>query len=248
MVGRQVVESLRAEGHDVEVLSRATGVDVHSGQGLRAALSHANVVIDTLNTRSQRRSTATDFFITTSSRLQETAAEQGVEHIVSLSILGIDAVPGYPYYDAKLAQERTVTAGPVPTTILRAAQFHEFPAQLLAALRLGPLALVPHTRSQPVAARTVGVHLAKLAIERPGGRLELAGPAVHDVADLARRLAVRSGQRLRVIAVSPPGRASRAMRGDALLAGASTTIDGPTFEEWLASEDAADALSLVKRD
>ena len=89
-----------------------------------------------------------------------------------------------------------------------------------------------------MAARTVGQHLAQLAVQRPGGRLELAGPEVHDVADLARQLVRSRGQRVRVVGVTAPGRAARDMRGDALLASKHTTIDGPTYEEWLESADA----------
>ena len=110
---------------------------------------------------------------------------------------------------------------------------------MLRVLRLGRYALVPHIRSQPVAARTVGKRLAALAVQRPGRTIELAGPQVQDIADLARRLVAARGARTRVVAVSPPGRAGRQMRGGALLATEATTIEGPTWDEWLASEDAA---------
>ena len=130
-------------------------------------------------------------------------------------------------------------AGAVPVTVLRATQFHEFPGQILARMRVGPLALVPHMRSQPVAARTVGAHLARLAAERPGGVVELAGAEVHDIADLARRLVRAQGTGPRVVAVSLPGKAGRDMRSGAWLATAETTVDGPTFDEWLRSPDAA---------
>ena len=57
-------------------------------------------------------------------------------------------------------------------------------------------------------------------------------------ADLARQLVRSRGQRVRVVGVTAPGRAARDMRGDALLASKHTTIDGPTYEEWLESADA----------
>jgi uncharacterized protein YbjT (DUF2867 family) len=220
------------------VLSRGTGVDTYTGAGLEAALSGVDVVIDTLNIASLRRSVAEDFFVTTSRRLQEVGAAQGVRHLVSLSILGLDRVHGYPYYEAKLAQEHEVAMGPVPVTVLRAAQFFEFPAQLIRQARIGPVAVLPRMRSQPVAARTVGASLAALAAARPGGVSALAGPEVADIPDLARRIVAARGERLQVLAVSVPGRAFGDMRGNALLAGADTTIDGPVFEEWLASDDA----------
>jgi len=238
VAGSYAVEALRRDGHTVREVSRRTGVDVYTGEGLQEALADVDVVIDTLNTTSTRRAAVTDFFTTTARRVQCAAEGGDVDHLVLLSILGIDRVRGYGYYDAKLAQEAAATAGAVPVTVLRSAQFHEFPGQLLERLSLGPLAVVPHIQSQPVAARTVGEHLARLALQRPGGIVELAGPEVHDVADLARRLARARRQRLCVVAATAPGRAARDMRTGALLATDSTTIDGPTYGDWLASADA----------
>ena len=237
--GGYAVEALRAGGHTVRVVSRSSGVDITTGAGLEAALEGVDVAIDATNSISLRRSTATRFFESGAQHLQIAAKAQGVQHIVLLSIVGMERARGYGYYDAKLAQERAAMAGDVPVTVLRATQFHEFPAQILARFRLGPFAVVPHIRSQPVAARTVGAHLARLAVERPGGFVELAGPEVHDIADLARRLAREWGGRPRVMAVPVPGKAGRDMRSGALLATAETTSDGPTFDEWVRSPDAA---------
>lgn len=237
--GRYAVEALRADGHSVRALSRSTGVDVSTGAGLGAALAGVDVVIDASNTPSLRRSAATRFFEQSAWRLQSAAKAQGVQHIVLLSIVGIDRVRGYGYYDAKLAQEHAAMDGDLPVTVLRATQFHEFPGQILTRVRFGPFAVVPHMRSQPVAARTVGARLARLATERPGGVVELAGPEVHDIVDLARQMVQAQGGRPRMVAVSLPGKAMRDMRGGALLATAETTVDGPTFDEWLQSPDAA---------
>lgn len=237
--GSYAVDALHESGHATRLISRASGVDVYTGTGLHDAFAQVDVVIDAVNIRSMRRVVAEDFFVTAASRVQAAAEAQGVQHLVVLSILGLDRVRGYGYYDAKLAQERVIGEGPVPTTILRASQFHEFPAQILSRTRFGPFAVVPHMRSQPVAARTVGRHLAQLAERRPGGTVELAGPQIHDVADLARRLARARGDRLAVLAVTPPGKAAKDMRGDALLATSGTTLDGPGYDEWVRSPDAA---------
>jgi uncharacterized protein YbjT (DUF2867 family) len=93
-------------------------------------------------------------------------------------------------------------------------------------------------RSQPVAARTVASHLVRLAEAQPGGTQELAGPEVHEMPDLARRLLAARGVRAWVLPLPIPGSAGRAMRGDALLATEGTTIEGPTFDTWLSSDDA----------
>jgi uncharacterized protein YbjT (DUF2867 family) len=154
-----------------------------------------------------------------------------------VSIVGIDRVPGYGYYQAKLAHEAAARAGSVPVTILRATQFHEFPAQVLSLTRRGPVAVVPRMRSQPVAARTVGHHLVRLAETQPGGIVELAGPEVHEMPELARKLLAAQGSHALVVPVALPG--TRPMRDGALLASAGATIEGPTFDEWLATDDVA---------
>lgn len=238
VVGGYVADAAEYAGHDVVVLSRRTGIDVASGEGLSAALEGIDVVIDTLNLRTIKRSAAEPFFVTTSRNLQEAAARHGVRHIVTLSIVGIDRAPTYGYYEAKLAQEKAVAAGPTPFTILRATQFHEFPAQVLGWFRRGPFAFVPRLQSQPVAARTVGEHLVRLATEQPGGTHDLAGPQVHDIADLARQFAAARQLRVRIVPIPVPGKAGRDIRGGALLATDSTAIDGPSFDEWLGSADA----------
>lgn len=238
VVGSYAADAAEAAGHDVVVLSRKTGVDVQSGDGLAAALDGVDVVVDALNAVSIKGSVSKAFFVTTSRNLQEAGSRAGVAHIVTLSIVGIDRVPGYGYYAAKLAQEEAVSRGPLPVTILRATQFHEFPAQIMRMSRRGPFALVPHMKSQPVAARTVGEHLAQLASSRPGGVHELAGPEVHDIADLAKRIAAARGLSYKVVGVNLPGKPSKQMRSGALLATDGTTIDGPTFDTWLGGDDA----------
>lgn len=87
-------------------------------------------------------------------------------HHIALSIVGVDRVGCWGYYAGKLAQEKLVLAGPVPATVLRATQFHEFTGQVLAGTR-GSLAVVPRMRVQPVAAREVGQVLAELAVTEP---------------------------------------------------------------------------------
>jgi uncharacterized protein YbjT (DUF2867 family) len=238
VVGSHAVESAREASHSVTVLSRRNGVDVRSGDGLLAALEGVDVVIDALNSSSIRRAPASAFFETTSRNLQELGARQGVRHLVALSILGVDRVKGYGYYDAKLAHERAISTGPLPVTILRATQFHEFPAQIMAVSHHGPIAIVPTMQCQPVAARTVGAQLVRVAEEQAGGIHELAGPNIEDLGDMAKRIASLRAASFRVLALRLPGRAAKQMRQGALLATDKTTIDGPSFTEWLAGPDA----------
>ena len=119
-----------------------------------------------------------------------------------VSIIGIDRFKG-GYNAAKLAQERALLAGPIPTRIVRAAQFHEFVAQLLDWGRQGDVAYVPTMNTQVVAARTVAEVLAELATlpdSAPADRptLEVAGPRAERLAELARTLVAHRGEELQV--------------------------------------------------
>ena len=238
VAGRYAAEAAEADGHDVVVLSRGTGVDVRTGTGLAAALDGVEVVIDALNLVTTGRSAMTDFFVGTTGNLQDAGVGAGVARMVVLSIVGIDRVPGFAYYDAKLAHEAAALAGPVPVAIVRATQFHEFAGQLLDRMSWGPVAAVPSMRIRPVAARTVGRRLVEVASTPVVGPMtEVAGPEEIGLVAMARRTAeVRRSRRL-IVPVRVPGAAGAAMRDGALLPGDGAVIAGPGPEEWLASPD-----------
>lgn len=227
VVGRHVVDVARERGHDVVVLTRSAGVDLTTGAGLAERLAGVDAVVDTSNQTSQKRAESEAFFGGVTRSLQAA----GAPHVVALSIVGVDVVPS-GYYAGKRLQERLLAEGTVPWSVLRATQFHEFAEQALDFARVGPLSLVPRMVTQPVAAREVGEALVGVAEAGPSGRVpDLAGPEVHDLVDLARRVA--HGRR--VVPVRLPGAAGRAMRSGGLL----PTSDGPrgavTFDAWLAS-------------
>lgn len=237
--GRYVVLAAEQAGHQVAALSRRIGVDVQTGEGLDAALVGVDVIVDAINAETMSRSKAAAIFTESTRRLQRIGAAQGVSRLVTLSIVGIDRVP-FGYYRAKLAQEAAALEGPLPVTIVRATQFHEFPAQAFKRLRLGPVALMPHMRVQPVAARSVGEVLFKVATLPPAeATIEVAGPEPADMVDMARATTARLGRRMAVVPIRLPGQAGKAMRSGGLLPDLGAHLVGPRFDEWLIGEDLA---------
>jgi uncharacterized protein YbjT (DUF2867 family) len=235
-IGRLVVQALRADGHAPVVLTRSAGVDLTTGTGLDAALAGASVVIDVSNvaTVSRRRSIA--FFEAATRNLLAAGKRAGVTHHIALSIVGCDRV-GFGYYFGKRRQEALVLEGPVPGTVLRATQFHEFAAQMLASG--GPVVLAPKMLCQPVAAREVARELADLVRRDPvGNATEMAGPRQEDMPDMVRRLAKARGARRPVVAVKPPSAAGKAMAAGGLLPAHEAIRGSVTFAEWLATSDA----------
>ncbi len=239
-VGRHVVQRAVAAGHDVVALSPSRGINVLDADALAHALAGVDVVIDVMNPPAKEQAQAAAFFSEAARTLQRVGAVRNVRHLVTLSIVGIDSAP-FGYYAAKLAQERAVMAGPIPSTVLRATQFHEFPAQLISRTRDGSEAPVFDLRVQTVAARTVANVLVEVAEGAPQGRAQdLAGPEKADLVALARRFVEYRGIPIRV---RPDAEAVAGIPPDALIPGDKARIAGPTFEEWLTSEDAA-TLSL----
>jgi uncharacterized protein YbjT (DUF2867 family) len=246
--GRHVVDVIEGRGHDVVRMSRSSGVDVITGKGLAEALAGVECVIDVASGPSPDQKAATEFFTTEARSLQEAGKRAGVQRLVVVSIVGIDRFTA-GYMAAKVAHERAMLSGPIPVRILRAAQFHEFVAQLVEWGRQGDVSYVPKMRTQLVAARTVAQALADLATDprsapAPGSAaapiLEIAGPRAENLVDAATRLARRRGDRVRIEGVSNPDDPDSALyETGALLPGPNATLAGPTFQEWLDSGSAA---------
>jgi uncharacterized protein YbjT (DUF2867 family) len=238
-VGRHVVDLLETDGHEVVPMSRSEGVDLITADGLAEALVGVECVIDAATGPSPDQDAATEFFTAAARNLQEFGQRAGVQRIVVVSIIGTDRFTT-GYGAAKLAHERALQSGPIPTRILRAAQFHEFVPQLLEWGRQGDVSYVPAMRAQPVAARTVAQALAEMANgsattpdTAPSIR-EIAGPQEERLVDVARLLAARRHDAIRVEEMSNPADPDHDLyETGALLPGPHATLAGPTFAEWL---------------
>ncbi|MFQ6327752.1 SDR family oxidoreductase [Nocardia sp. CWNU-33] len=234
-IGREVVDVLENQGHEVVAIARSTGVDVYTAEGLAEALTGVQVIVDAVNAPTAETDAVTDFFGTTARNLQQAAAEAGVTRIVLVSIIGIDPFTA-GHYAGKLVQERTLNEGPVPVQILRAAQFHEFTEMMLDWTTRDDVAYVPATRTRLVAARTVAEKLAELATDEtaPTTTIEIAGPEELNLAAATSRLAARRGTPSRVEEITDLEDPNHELQANgALLPGPDAILAGPTFAEWL---------------
>lgn len=235
VVGRHVVGSLRSAGHDGVALARSTGVDVVSGEGLDQALAGAQILIDVSDVAAISRSASERFFAAATTNLVDAGLRAGVEHFAVLSIVGCDRVD-LGYYMGKRMQEAIALEGRLPASVLRATQFHEFPAQLLDRAP-GPLIPVPRMRSQPIAAREAAQALVEVALGSPAGMAgDVAGPEVHDMPDLVRLVLRSRGSRRFVLPFRPPGATGKALAGGGVLPGADGRRGRETFAEWLSAQ------------
>jgi uncharacterized protein YbjT (DUF2867 family) len=181
--------------------------DLTTGQGLGDACEGADVVVHAASDthrmgRADERQAANLL-----------ASAGGAGHLVYLSIVGVDRIP-YGYYRRKLACERLVAEGPVPSTVLRATQFHQLLAGAMRLLDRLPVAPLPLAfRFQPIAAGEVAARLAGLAGADPAGRVDdLGGPEVLTLGELARVWRSARGRPVRVVDVPVPGEVARGFR------------------------------------
>jgi uncharacterized protein YbjT (DUF2867 family) len=220
-LGRAVVRELTAAGRDVRVLSRRTGGDLVTGQGLAAALADVDTVVHLATTLRGRRD------VTATRNLVDAATD--IHHLVFISIVGIDRIP-IAYYKGKLAAERVVAER--PHTILRTTQFHDLIRTFLAGAAKLPVMPIPRLRAQPIDVRDVAVRLTELATGAPQGRVpDIGGPEVRTLHDLADDYLRATGKRRGKVRFPLPGKALR--DGANLVPGnPAGTI---TFERFLTS-------------
>jgi uncharacterized protein YbjT (DUF2867 family) len=199
-LGHHVVDVLKAWRHDVVPMARSLGVDVVTGEGLATALADVECVIDGATGPSPEQEAATTSFTSTARTLHEAGQRAGVRRMIVVSIIGTDRFRA-GYNAAKSAHERAMLSGPIPVEVLRAAQFHEFVAQLVDWGTQGQVSYVPKMRTQLVAAKAVAEVLADQVTEpRPTAAplLEVAGPRPESLVEMAMLLSSRSGHPLKI--------------------------------------------------
>ncbi|HTJ37253.1 MAG TPA: SDR family oxidoreductase [Dactylosporangium sp.] len=226
-LGRLVTARLRAAGATVRVLSRTPGADavgdLSTGAGLSEAVSGADVVLHCA-TNPKGDAAATGNLI---------AALTARPHFVYISVVGVDAAPGWGYTREKLSSERLVEQSGLPFTILRATQFFDY---VLAPMRkLARFPIVPAPAGfpvQPVDAAEVADRLAGLTLSPPSGHVpDMAGPERLTWSDMQRAYLRATSRRRWLLPLWLPGMAK--IRNGALLPRPGYTSGTRTFASFL---------------
>ncbi|HKE01060.1 MAG TPA: SDR family oxidoreductase [Planctomycetota bacterium] len=236
-VGRHAVDAVKRSGHEPVVVARSRGVDASTGAGLDAALAGVAAVVDVTSFQAADADAARRLFGGATKNLLAAGKRAGVKHHVLISIVGLDRIEGNAHYAGKREQEGLVSSGPIPWTIQRATQFHEFAAMVAEWTTRGDTALVPPALVQPIAAADVGAVLAEIAIGAPRGMaVDLAGPEPQDLFDMARRTLAARGASLRLVPSWRGGVYAAEAAGEVLLPAPNARLAKTTFDEWLAVE------------
>ncbi|MBV8100671.1 MAG: NAD(P)H-binding protein [Verrucomicrobia bacterium] len=186
-LGRSLVRKLIEDGDVPRILSRNASATVPAGAklfpgdlanqtGIAEATDGADFVI---HCASNPTKPAEDLEATWA--LLETAARQGVQRFIYISIVGVDRL-SHPYYKVKRKIEQLVNDSSLSSATLRATQFHSFVAGLIHRLGPGPNneILVPAgVRLQTIETGEVAHRLLEVTRSTQTGRAEdIGGPEI----------------------------------------------------------------------
>ncbi|MEV4625151.1 SDR family oxidoreductase [Micromonospora sp. NPDC049523] len=194
LIGANLVNRLRAGGHDVVAASPSSGVNTITGEGLADAVAGAEAVVDVANSPSFEDAAVLEFFTTSGRNLLAAEVDAGVGHHIALSVVGADRLADAGYMRAKIAQEDLIKESGLPYTILRATQFFEFAGGIAQTSTDGDTVRLPPALVQPVASDDVAATLADIVPDPPrNGTIELAGPEKIGLDEFVRRFLAVDG-------------------------------------------------------
>jgi uncharacterized protein YbjT (DUF2867 family) len=233
-IGARTAAVLEQGGHDVVRISRSLGVDLSTGDGLDDALTGVEAVVDASNGPTLSRAETVAYFGNATRNLLAAEERAGVRHHVLLSIAAIHRVDGNVHYAGKREQERLVTEGSVPWTIVPATQFHDFAAMVAGWTEQDGVATIAPLLVQPIAPADVADILAEVVTGAPQGHhVDIAGPETQDLVDMARRTNAARGREVRLVPTWS-GLFGTEMAGNVLLPAENARIAPTTFDDWLA--------------
>ncbi|MDO3400681.1 SDR family oxidoreductase [Mycolicibacterium neoaurum] len=235
LIGRRLVPMLSGRGHDVVAASRATGVDLLTGDGLADALTGADVVVDVINAPTPE-DPAQQFFEQTSSNLAAAVGTSSAGHYVVLSIVGADVMArDAGYLRGKLAQEHAAAGSGVPWTVLRATQFHELAEPITESMIRDGEVRAPIAAIQTVDSAEVTAVLAGIATGTPAdGVREVGGPQKMSFGEMARAVLRRQGRELPVVDDAAATYHGIPVDETTLVTGVGADLCATRLADWLA--------------
>jgi uncharacterized protein YbjT (DUF2867 family) len=239
-LGRIIAPLLTDKGHTVRIMSRSAAksdspyewaqADLETGEGLREAVAGTEVIIHSAS--NFVKSSQSD--VEGTKRLLQLASEEGVKHLLYISIVGIEKFPKFSYYKSKLLAEQAIKSTNVPYTILRATQFHYFIDILLGLQRRSPVMLLPtNWQFQLIDPDEVAARMVELVEAGASGHVaDIGGPEVLSLGELVKAWKAAQGIHRLVIPMPQFGETARGYRN-----GFNTCPDQKygkiTWAEWL---------------
>ena len=239
LIGSKTVVILRQRGHEVVAASPKSGINSITGEGLKEAVTGAQVVVDLANSPSFEDKAVLEFFETSERNLLPAEASAGVRHHVALSIVGIDRSDN-GYFRAKVAQEKLIVASGVPYTIIRSTQFLEFLGGIAASGTDGNKVRISPGLFQPIAADDVAPIVAEVALAAPrNGVVEIAGPERAPFSEIVARYLKAIGDPREVVSDPEARYFGSRVEERSLVPLGEARLGRIGFDEWLRRTQAA---------
>ncbi|MEZ4772716.1 MAG: SDR family oxidoreductase [Bacteroidia bacterium] len=158
-------------------------LDLATGEGLSECLENIDTIFH-LASATRPFNPATD--VEGTRKMLEAGKLSGVNHIIYVSIVGIDKLP-ISYYKIKIAAEQVIKDAGVDYTILRSTQFHTFLNTTIKKALKYPVAFMPKAiKYQPVGLIFVVDKLMDIYENGPiNDTLEIGGPEVITMGEAA---------------------------------------------------------------
>lgn len=234
LVGSKVVSKLSEHGHEAVAAAPNTGVNTITGEGLDAALTGADVVVDLSNSPSFADQDVLDFFSTSTTNLMNAEKAAGVGHHVALSIVNNDRIPDSGYMRAKVAQEKLIRESGNAYSIVRATQFFEFTRSIAQSATVDGVVHLPSVAYQPIAAEDVARTVARMAAGEPiNGILNIAGPTPYRFNEFIAQALAALDEPAEVVADPHARYFGTELQERTLVPGDDAQLGSITFEEWL---------------
>lgn len=250
LAGRGVVAHAVAVGHQVRSLSRHLPpaerrvrgaeylqADFRTGEGVAFGLDGVDALIETMDARS---GAALRALPVASVSVLAAAVRAGVTRCVLLTIVNAgESAMGY--YQAQAARARSYeSAGRgdsgTATSVVYATQFHNLVAGIFAGgAKVGVIPAFRGVSFQPISTADVAVELVAQALRGDvvAGSVQIGGPEVHTMDELANLWKTATGSRARVAHLPLPGSFGAFLRtGRNLIP--DHAVGQETFEAWLA--------------
>ena len=234
LIGSKVATKLGAQGHEVIIASRRSGVDSLTGEGLADAVAGADVLVDVADSPLFDDEPVMHFFTTTTTNLLAAEQEAGVRHHVALSVVGAQIMPDSGYNTAKAAQENLIEDSGRPYSIVRATPFYEFAVGLADSATDGDIVRLPHALFRPIAADDVATAVARAAVGRPiNGVTEIAGPEAMGMDDFVRTGLAAIGDQRRVVTDAQAPYFGAVIDDHTLAPDENATIFTTRYSDWI---------------
>lgn len=237
LIGKKVVERLRARGHEAAPAAPSLGVNAVTGEGLDKAIVGTDVVVDVANSPSFEDQAALDFFEKSGRNLAAAEKKAGVKHHVALSVVGTGrpAFMASGYIRAKAAQEKLIRASGIPYTIVHATQFFEFLNGIAGDGAAGQELCLSSGLMQPIASDDVADAVTDAALgPAVNGTVEIAGPDKAPLAEWVQRFLSAIGDGRKVVSDPNAPYFGAVLEPDTLLPGDGARLGAQDFHAWFA--------------